>query len=475
MNPKALIAFLVTFIVIGCTRSQLPSALAVTGATLIDVRDGSHIEDGTVVIEGERITAVGSAQSVRLPSRVRLVDARGKYVIPGLWDMHTHIYNQRQLETFFPLLVAHGVVGIRDAKDCFRRNSVSWGSASDMCLTSLLVGNTSTVRLLPEVPRARSWTNWLTRASISSKLAPCFRGNVSYPSSSGPKRGLPVAGHLPIAIRAAEASDLGLRSMEHLWEILPNISSREDQLRSERLRAVTSQLSTAEKELVVAFPETEPLLSTWDEQKASALFKKFIANHTWQTPTLVNFAVRGPALNGDASFWSDPNLALMPKDWVDSWRPARNQFLAGVPPSEVPTYIRRFEATHRAQLMLVQRMRSAGVDFLAGTDVSNWNFTVPGISLHQKLEQFVKAGLTALEALQTATINPVRYLGIQDSAGTIDVGKIADILILESDPTDDIANTKRISAVILGGQLIEQNELNQILEEARKRAADVQQ
>jgi Amidohydrolase family len=288
-------------------------------------------------------------------------------------------------------------------------------------------------------------------------------------------RGLPVAGHLPIAIRAAEASDLGLRSMEHLWEILLNISSREDQLRSERLRAVTSQLSTAEKELVVAFPETEPLLSTWDEQKASALFKKFIANHTWQTPTLVNFAVRGPALNGDASFWSDPNLALMPKDWVDSWRPARNQFLAGVPPSEVPTYIRRFEATHRAQLMLVQRMRSAGVDFLAGTDVSNWNFTVPGISLHQELEQFVKAGLTALEALQTATINPVRYLGIQDSAGTIDVGKIADILILESDPTDDIANTKRISAVILGGQLIEQNELNQILEEARKRAADVQQ
>lgn len=115
-----------------------------------------------------------------------------------------------------------------------------------------------------------------------------------------------------------------------------SVSSRERELRAQRVAALEKQLSTAERELELAFPATEPLSASWNDEKASALFAKFVANRTWQTPTLVNFAVRGPALDGDASFWSDSNLAPMPKDWVDSWRPERNQFLAGVPRSEVP-------------------------------------------------------------------------------------------------------------------------------------------
>ena len=116
---------------------------------------------------------------------------------------------------------------------------------------------------------------------------------------------------------------------------------------------------------MLAFPTPEPLVSTWSDEKASALFKKLVANRTWQTPTLVLLGARCPALSDDPSFWNDPNLALMPKDWVDSWRPDHNQFLAGVPGSGVPGFIRRFEATHRAQLGLVRRMHAAGVGFLA--------------------------------------------------------------------------------------------------------------
>jgi imidazolonepropionase-like amidohydrolase len=161
----------------------------------------------------------------------------------------------------------------------------------------------------------------------------------------------------------------------------------------------------------------------------------------------------------------------MPKDWVDSWRPERNQFLAGVPPSEVPGYIQRMEATHRAQLDLVRRMHAAGVGFLAGTDVSNWNFTVPGASLHEELVQFVEAGLTPLEALQTATINPAKYLRMVDTVGIVAVGKRADVLVLDADPTRNISNTRTIFAVVVSGHLVDRSELSRLLDDARQRAA----
>jgi imidazolonepropionase-like amidohydrolase len=131
------------------------------------------------------------------------------------------------------------------------------------------------------------------------------------------------------------------------------------------------------------------------------------------------------------------------------------------------------EATHRAKIDLVRRMHDAGVGFLAGTDVSNWNFTVPGASLHSELQWFTEAGLTPLEALQTATLNPAKYLGIENSSGTVEVGKRADLLVLDADPTERIANARRISAVVLSGRLVDRNELDRILDGARKRAVGV--
>ena len=163
----------------------------------------------------------------------------------------------------------------------------------------------------------------------------------------------------------------------------------------------------------------------------------------------------------------------MPKDWVSAWRPQRNQFLEGLPQSSIPEYIRRMEATHRAKIDLVRRMHDAGVGFLAGTDASNWNFTVPGTSLHSELQWFTDAGLTPLEAVQTATLNPAKYLGMEDSGGTVEVGKRGDLLVLDADPTEKITNTRRIFAVVLGGHLIDRNELNQMIERARKRATEV--
>ncbi len=469
---KLRIALLAVFLIAGCSRARAQSAMAVTGATVIDVRDGSRTTNAVIVIEAGRISAVGAARDVRIPSGARVVDARGKYVIPGLWDLHTHIQNQRELDVFFPLLVTHGIVGIRDTDGLLPRefrelgkrheyvpHFVACGPAVDgpapagvadaAIVDELADKGVDYIKVLSMVPRERF-------------LAIVARAR---------QRGLHVAGHVPIAVSAAEASDVGLRTMEHLDEILLNISSRETELRAAGLAALSGRTTFVDQVLIQAFPPIEPFLSTWSDEKASALFSKLVANHTWQTPTLELYRVWGAAQGDDPSFWNDPNLAFMPKAWTDSWRPDRSQFLSGTPRSELPGLILRMKAWYRSQVDVVRHMHAAGVGFLAGTDVSQWNFMVPGVSLHDELARFVEAGLTPLEALQTATINPAKYLGITDDAGTVAPGKRADFLVLDADPTVSIANTQRISAVVLGGRLLDRNELNRMLEDARQRAA----
>lgn len=458
--------------------SGLPgqSALVVTGATVIDVRDGSRTTDAAIVIEAGRIIAVGVTRDVRIPSGARVVDARGKYVIPGLWDVHTHIQNPRELEVFIPLLIAHGILGIRDMEGLLPREFRELGRGQPYMPHIVACGKYIDGEAPAGVPDAAIVD------SLADKGVDCIKVGSLLPrdrflaiASRARERGLPLVGHVPIAVSAGEASDAGVRTIEHLWEILGTISTRETDLRRERVAALGRPQSPADTERVLAFPPTEPLLSTWSDAKASALFRKFVANHTWQTATLINHEARLRAFRGDSSFWNDPDLELMPRNWVDAWRPQRNQFLKGLPPATIPGYIRDMEATHRAKIDLVRRMHGAGVRFLAGTDVSNWNFTVPGASLHSELLWFTEAGLTPLEALQTATLNPARYLGIEDSSGTVEAGKRGDLLILDADPTVSIANTKRIFAVVLGGHLIDRNELNQILDHGRKRATEVPQ
>src|SRR5262249_20594443 len=156
-------------------------------------------------------------------------------------------------------------------------------------------------------------------------------------------------------------------------------SSQEAAIRAARTAAAQQQMSAVEVSMLVAFSPLEPLLSSWSDDKAIALFERFVANHTWQTPTLELYRVWADALSGESSFWDDPELKLFPKAWVDSWRPERHKFLVGMGSSERVTLASRTKQWYRAQLDLVRRMHGAGVGFLAGTDASQWNFMVPGI------------------------------------------------------------------------------------------------
>jgi imidazolonepropionase-like amidohydrolase len=232
------------------------------------------------------------------------------------------------------------------------------------------------------------------------------------------KSGLAVEGHVPESITAAEASVAGQKSIEHLTGVAK------------------------------AAP---------DDKQAQALFALFRINGTGQCPTLV--MRHSYTVLDDPGLASDRRLKYVEPSRRKSWLDMQNE-TKSFPPDELPD--RR--ETVRNEMRLVGEMQRAGVEILAGTDaVSSAAYVLPGFSLHEELAMLVQAGLTPMEALQAATRNPAGFLNALDNRGTVDAGKLADLVLLDADPLQDIANTRRINAIVINGHLIDRKALDQML------------
>lgn len=261
-----------------------------------------------------------------------------------------------------------------------------------------------------------------------------------------------------------EAAKAGQRSIEHLSGVLDGTSSAEEQVRSRRAELLTG--GEASKGLDVGTRDAllelnERLLATYDDAKASDLFAAFASHGTWHCPTLT--VLHSTAWLDDPAFTSDPRLKYMPVSIRDSWMPNNDARLASKRPVDYALDRRIF----RKHLQLVGAMRRAGVKFIAGTDVLN-PFVFPGFSLHDELALLVEAGLTPLEAIQSATVNAAAYVGQSQEGGTIDAGKAADLVLLDASPLDNISNTKRIAAVVIRGRLLQRADLDRALNEAER-------
>jgi hypothetical protein len=248
---------------------------------------------------------------------------------------------------------------------------------------------------------------------------------------------MPVAGHVPQSISAEEASDAGQRTIEHLGRVLLSCS-RDSSPRS-----------------------GQALIDSYDETKANALFAKFVKNGTWHDPTLVVLRVH--------AFWTDPETVrnarteYVPRKIRESWKQSPfTKLMESIPPSAVQGQRKVFEM----HLQLVSRMHRAGVRILAGTD-SSIPYVIQGFSLHDELQWLVKAGLSPLEALRSATIRPAEYFGIGDSAGSIATGRFADLVVLNADPLRDIANTRKIEAVVVAGHYLSRTDLDAMLNQLK--------
>jgi imidazolonepropionase-like amidohydrolase len=381
--------------------------VAVTGGTLIDVEGKKPpLENATVVIRDGRITTVGPPGRARIPQGATVVDAAGRTIIPGLWDMHAHF---EQVE-WGPIYLASGVTTVRDVGNEFDfitevRDAIASGKGIGprMLLAGIVDG---------DGPRAmgaiRATTPEEGRRVVHRYHDAGFAQIKIYSSITLPvleaitaeahKLGMTVTGHVPDGIDAFQAIDAGLDQINHV-EYVENVSR----------------------------PDPDKIIATMRARKIVL------------DPTLALYELLARPLN-------EPIDAFEPG--IDHVAPELQTPLGGFgsSPDIAPFRRRLFEA----ELTLVGLLHKAGIPIVAGTDQS-----VPGFSLHREIELYVKAGFTPIEALQAATIVPARVMGREKDSGSIAVGKRGDLVVLDESPLDDIANTRKIYRVVTGGRVLD--------------------
>ena len=263
--------------------------------------------------------------------------------------------------------------------------------------------------------------------------------------------GLPVAGHVPDKITAAEVAEAGQRSIEHPFGLLRGSSTDE--------AALTQDLSLFDLYVSAKTVGPQRVLNSYSAEKADTLFARLASKGTWYCPTFV--WIRGRWHIDENPLADDPRLQYMPAACVKSWR----EMKAGLLKDRSSDDIAIGKEFFGRQFALTKGLHQAGVRLLAGTDTPAPS-TFPGSSLHEELVLLVEAGLTPLEALQTATRNPAEYFDQLDILGTIQEGKLADLVLLDANPLADIHNTQKIAAVIVGGKLFSHEALQALLASA---------
>ncbi|NUO81360.1 amidohydrolase family protein [candidate division KSB1 bacterium] len=477
-----LVVFATTFSVHARPRAA-SQAMAFTHVAVIDATGSPPQPNMTVVITGNRITALGKTGRVKIPQDAQVIDAAGKFLIPGLWDMHWHSWDEKTTrEIFFPLAIANGVTGVRDmAADCLQdcgefpnlddvkqwRNDMAQGKffgprliASSPILDGPKPVNEGSISVTNATEARQTVIDLKRRGVDFIKVYSLLPRDAYFAiADEAGKQNMVFAGHVPDAVTAAEASDAGQKSIEHLTGILLACSTREAELSKELLAASPEQLQEVDD--AILRNQRKRLVETYSEEKAQELFARFARNGTWQCPTLTIERYWG--YFADANLTADPRLKYLPLGVKEFWESSLASRLKNNNEDDRANAKR----VYQKELKIVGAMHRAGVGILAGTDVTN-EFCFPGFSLHDELALLVQAGLTPMQALQAATLNPAKYLGTLDSLGTIATGKLADLVLLEANPLTDIGNTQSIAAVVVNGKFFPKTALQEMLANVEK-------
>ena len=492
----ALLVLLVAVSPAHAKQKPKPKWLVFTNVTVVDVRDGTSRPGMTVVIRDQRITGIAKQALIQIDRNVQVVNATGQYLIPGLWDMHVHLTLRPEprlaSETLLPLLLAHGVVGVRDMGGDWEqiqqlRKEIAGGKLAGFTLLSpgpfvdgprpasasvVPVANAAEARAAVRSLKARG----VDFIKVQAKLS---RESYLAVADEAKRQGIPFAGHVPESMNAGEVSDAGQRSLEHLSPALPGdagilfaCSAREAELRRE-LAALNQAGEKPDAKLDDLRARTRALqsklLDSYEPAKANALVARLAGNRTWVAPTLIwsqSFRPLSPQDLGQGV-----PLQYVPAATRQRWEAGRKRYVESVPPETFALTRRIAEKS----LALAGTLHRAGVPLLAGTDSFD-GFDISGFSLHQELELLVKAGLRPAEALQAATLNPAKFLGRERDLGAVEKGKLADLVLLDADPLQDIRNTRKISGVVLNGRFFDRVELDRMLAgvEAAAKAAQGQ-
>ena len=447
-----------------------PTDLAITHVGVVDVEKGTLLPDHTVLIREDRIAWVGPASDATVPDGTKTVDGADKFLIPGLWDIHVHLQWNWDADVSLPMFLAHGVTGVRDmASDCQEPEE------GRPCLAGLLDWRQRIDRGELAGPRLLALSSWIvaTDRQIGGDAEALVNSFVERGADfvkvlqglsadayfdlvfTAKERGLPVAGHVPLSVGMIEAASAGQVSIEHardfLFDGFPG---------SYDWRATTDTQNPPTAVLRRMIDEHDPDL-------VRHVAEVMVENGTRYVPT--HITRRFDAFADDPAYRDDPRQVYVPALRWDSWAFDAENVIARDPSPAgrqvfMDFYTKGLEATHTAL--------DASVEILAGTD-ANDSYVFPGSSLHDELEELVKAGLSPAQTLRAATLSNARFLELTDDYGSVVAGKKADLVLLRANPLDDINNTQSIETVIFDGRLHTRGDLDKLMEGVAARVAEM--
>jgi imidazolonepropionase-like amidohydrolase len=480
-NPSVKILTLFAFILvvlISCTTNNdfKDASYAINNVTVIDAKNGTR-DNQTLIVKDNKIIALGTSDELSFSDELKLIDGKGKYLIPGLWDAHVHLtYEPEMTTSMFDLFLVNGITSVRDTggelelvMPLKREADADPKNKPRVKVAGPLLDGVPTV--YDGVSRIKLGMGAGTPAAAEALVDQFVDGGVdlikSYemltPASfsavlkRAKQHGKIVTGHVPLSMDVVDASNQGLRSMEHMRNLEMSISEDHDSLlkvRKEMLFNKNKLLGLELRSSIHSAQRTHAIL-TQDETRRNYVLKVLHDNDTWQTPTLSIVTPRAFRPFAKQS-WRD-NFKYLPTNVEERW----NELVSTI--TENPVNESDYIFPNWAMEM-VSHLKAAKVPIMAGTDTPIFLLT-PGFSLHNELVLLVQAGLTPMEALESATYLPAQYFGLEKELGLIEEGMLADLLLLNANPLESIDNTQNIDAVFKDGKYFNRSALNKILSE----------
>ena len=426
----------------------------ITNVNIVDVKTGKILKNKTIAIDNNRITSIYDKEIISSDSTI-VINGSGKYLIPGLWDMHAH-YKWSHVD-FDPLLIANGITGIREMwgnmpimVDIPKKSKIEESLSPDIYTSGDFIdGNppsfpgpgTIVVSTPDEAVKAvdKQIKENVDFIKVYSSLSEeCFMAI----SKEAKKKNIPFAGHIPNRVSIYKAIDAGMASSEHLYGFLYACSFKAN------IRNTPVGKSN------------EELISTFSEERFDSLCYVLAKSSMWLCPTLT--VIRALGYFNDTTFTNDKRMTYLPGYIIDIW----NQQTKGSNDGDMDKYVKSSKASYLFELGLIGKMNKKGVKLLAGTDFPN-AYVFPGFSLHDELELMVKGGMSALDALKSATLNAAIFMNKENDFGSVEVGKLASLVLLNKNPLENIENTTSIETVILRGRVIDRTTLDKMLSQTQ--------
>ncbi|PSM14378.1 amidohydrolase family protein [Stenotrophomonas maltophilia] len=448
--------------------------LLIRNATVVDVEHASTLAGQSVVIRGEDIVAVGPDAQLRSQwSAARQIDAKGKYLIPGLWDMHVHFGGGPALieenKALLPLYIAHGITTVRDCSGDLPGQVLQWRGeiAKGTLFGPRLLSSGAKIEGIKPV-----WKGTIevgSEADVDKAITRLQHDKVDfvkitdstlkpelflYSASAARKAGFKASGHIPMALTVEQAVDAGLASIEHLDYAFKAGSEDEAQIAAD-FGAGRIDRAEANRRLDASF----------DRDTAMHAYRDFAKRGVFVTPTLNGGRILDFLDQDDHA--NDPYLA-----YIGPGLRATYQWRVDRAAKATPAQIEARHAQYHQVAAVLPLLQEAGVTIIAGTDAGFLNsFNFPGIALHQELQLFVKEGLSAPQALSAATRSGPAWFGQMDRYGGVTQGKAADLVLLTANPLQDIAATEKIDSVILRGNVYDRAALDSMLADTKAKVA----